>query len=172
MNKLSLAVLFFWTGLAGAAEWGQFEREFDAEAKPWQELQIQLPTAYKTDALHEFRVDGGKGHRYFIDPESLTAGEDGVVRYTLVIRTAGGAENVNYEGLRCATGERKLYAFGRPDGQWSRNQSARWMPIDARGVGSYQKELFFHYLCTVDTVGDIKAIRNALRVGGIRRGGD
>lgn len=172
MNKPILAWLMFWTGVAGAAEWGQFEQAFDAEEKPWQELQAQLPAAFKADALHEFQVGGGKGHRYFLDPESLTAGEDGVVRYTLVIRTAGGAENINFEGMRCATGERKLYAFGRPDGQWSRNQAARWMPIDARSASSYQKELFFHYLCAVGTAGDIKAIRHAIKVGGVRRGGD
>lgn len=153
-------------------EWGGFEHDFDAENKPWQEIQSRLPAPYAPEQLHEFEVGGGRGHHYFLDPASISAGEDGVVRYTLVIRTAGGASNVNFEGLRCDTGERKIYAFGRPNGTWSRNKYARWDPIDARSATSYQKELFFHYLCTVDGPGDLKVIQRALQQDGIRRGGD
>lgn len=178
MKRVSLLVLF-WAGAAAAGGFvedkfkgQQFEYDFDADQKPWQEIQAQLPAAPRADALHEFQVGGGRGHRYFLDPASLSAAGDGVVRYTLVIRTAGGAENVTYEGMRCATGERKLYAFGHADGQWSRNKYARWAAIEARSDSSYQKELFFHYLCTVDGAGDLRAIRRAIERGGLRRGGD
>lgn len=149
-----------------------FDRAFDDEQKPWQEVEALLPAAPQAGNLRAFEVGGGKGHRYYLDQASLSSGQDGVVRYTLVVRTAGGAENVTYEGMRCSDGERKLYAFGRPDGQWSRNRHARWETIDARGAGSHHKELFFHYLCTVDGPGDLAVIRRAMARGGIRRGGD
>ena len=106
------------------------------------------------------------------NPASLSSGDDGVVRFTVVVRTAGGAENITYEGMRCTTGERKLYAFGRGDGEWSRNKYARWEPIDARGATSYHKELFYHYFCMVDGPGNMNLIRQAIERGGLSRGGD
>lgn len=179
MKRISGVLLALWAGgvVAGGIvedrfRGPQFEHDFEADEKPWEEIQAQLPAAPKAAALHEFKVGGRSGHRYFLDLDALSAGADGVVRYTLVIRTAGGAENVSYEGMRCTTGERKLYAFGRPDGQWARNRYAGWTPIEARRDDSYQKELFFHYFCTVDGAADMKTIRRALGQGGIRRGGD
>lgn len=158
----------------GLAAWGEFEYDFDADKKPWQEVQAQLPAWPKTERLIPFEVSGATRHRHYIDPDSLSSGEDGVVRYAVVVKTEGGAENVSFEGLRCATGERKLYAFGRADGkgggEWSRNRYARWEPIQARLATSYQRELYFHYFCTVDGAGDMRLMRHALRVGGIRRG--
>lgn len=155
---------------------GGFEHDFDDDKKPWQEVAAKLPAYPKAENLIPFEVSSATRHQFFIDQASLSSGEDGVVRYTVVIRTTGGAENVSFEGLRCGTGERKLYAFGHSDGKgggnWSRNRYARWELIPARQATSHQRELFFHYFCTVDGAGDMAVMRRALRVGGIRRGGD
>lgn len=172
MTRLSLCVLLLWVGQAAAAEWGQFEYDFDADKRPWLEIQTQLPAAPKAETLRPFDVSSLNNHRYFLDTASLSAGDDGVVRYTMVIRTAGGAENITFEGMRCDTGERKTYAFGRPGGEWSRNRYARWETIDARRETSYHRELFFHYFCTVDGPANMKVIRQAIERGGLRRGGD
>jgi hypothetical protein len=170
--SVSLLPLLIWMGQAAAAEWGQFEYDFDADKKSWQEIQAQLPAPPKAETLHRFEVSSVNSHRYFLDLASLSGGGDGVVRYTMVIRTSGGAENVSFEGMRCDTGERKTYAFGRPGGEWSRNKYARWDLIDARSATSYHRELFFHYFCTVEGPADMKVIRHAIERGGIRRGGD
>ena len=45
---------------------------------------------------------------YYRNPEGFT------LRFTLVIVSPSGARNVSYEGMNCSTGERRLYAFGRP----------------------------------------------------------
>lgn len=159
--------------VAGPVLANDFSDAFDEAEPAWTEATVTLPAAAKPADLVEFTVGGGRGHRYFLDPASISVGADGVVRYTLVMRTAGGAENINYEGLRCATGERKIYAFAGRDGIWSANKSAAWARIDARGDHSYHKELFFHYLCTVDGAGkELATIRRALASGGLRRGGD
>jgi hypothetical protein len=110
----------------------------------------------------------------FIDAASLSIGDDGVVRYTAIIRSPSGAETISFEGLRCETGERKLYAFGRPStntsgndaGSWSRNRYAKWEPIQARLAGGYHRELFFHYLCTVNTRRDLPTLLHLLKSGG------
>ncbi len=158
---------------AAAAGWGEFEYDFDADQKPWQELEAELPAYPRPERLIPFEVSAASRNRHYLDPDSLSVGEDGVVRYTVVVRTPGGAENVSFEGMRCESGERKLYAFGRPDGKgggsWSRNRYARWEPIPARQATSYHRELFYHYLCTVEGKGDLAAIRRYLRQGGLYR---
>jgi hypothetical protein len=154
------------------AGWGDFDYDFDANKKPWEEVQAQLPAAPKAENLTPFQVSSASAHRHFVDFTSVSAGEDGVVRYTVVVRSAGGAENISFEGMRCTTGERKLYAFGRPDGTWSRNRNARWEPIQSRQATSYQRVLFFHYFCTVEGAANLTAMQRNLRQGGVYTQGD
>lgn len=153
---------------------GGFESDFDENTKAWKEIQAQLPPYPQAETLVEFTVSSATGNRFYIDYNSINVGEDGVVRYSVLIRSPAGAETVNFEGMRCETGERKIYAFGHRDGkgggEWSRNRYARWEPIPARQASSHQRELFFHYLCTVDTAGDLRKIQDAVKRGGVRRG--
>ncbi len=155
-----------------AADWGKPRYDFDEEQKPWQEAEVRLPPYPKAEHLLPFEVSAAR-QRHYIDMASLSVGEDGVVRYTVVIRSPAGAETVRFEGMRCDNGERKLYAFGRPDGAgggtWSENRNARWEPIPVREAASYQRELFYHYLCTVEGKGNLAAIRRYLRQGGLYR---
>lgn len=93
------------------------------------------------------------------------------MRYAAIIR-APVAQDISFEALRCETGERKLYAFGRKPGAdsggfWSRNRYARWEPIQARLAGGYHRELFYHYLCTVNTKRDLPTLIRLLKTGGI-----
>ncbi|MEW6676700.1 MAG: CNP1-like family protein [Pseudomonadota bacterium] len=148
---------------------GDFEYEFDENAKAWTEIQSQIPPYPKAENLVEFIVSSATSNRFYIDYPSISVGQDGVVRYTVLIRSPAGAETVSFEGMRCETGERKLYAFGRKNGDWSRNRYAKWEFIPVRQATSHQRELFFHYLCAVETAGDLKKIQYAVRYGGISR---
>ena len=151
------------------AEWGQFDHDFDENAKPWQEVQAQLPAYPQEGNLIPFVVSAATRNRYFVDYPSVSVGDDGVVRYTVVVRTEGGAENVSFEGMRCASGERKIYAFGRPGGEWSRNRYARWEIIKVRQATGYQRELFDSYFCAGGMgAPDIKRVQRLLKSGGYR----
>lgn len=169
--------LFHWLlalGLAApaaAGDWGKFDIEFEEE-KPWTELQAQLPPPPTPASLVAIDPGPAVKHKVYVDRASISSAGDGVVRYTLIFESSGGARTVNFEGMRCATGEAKIYAFGRPDGTWSRNKYARWAQIQDRSGIGHHKELFYHYFCTVDGVGDMKVIDKALRQGGVRRGGE
>ncbi len=155
--------------LPSYAEEAQFEYDFDADKKPWKEIEAQLPAPPKQQDLLRVEVGPASRHEHFVDRASLSVGEDGVVRYTMLIRTAGGAENVSYEGMRCSEGERKLYAFGRSNGEWSRNRHARWEPIRARDQGGYHRALFFDYFCAGGGGSpDLDRIRRHLETGGYR----
>jgi hypothetical protein len=143
--KKSLLFLFCLPFLAHA-EWGEPQFEFEEE-KPWVEVAAHLPPYYKTENLIPFYVSPSSRNKHFVDASSISVGEDKVVRYTVVIEAAGGARNVSFEGLRCDSGERRLYAYGHPDGTWSKARNAGWEDIKLRSQLSYQKALYENAFC-------------------------
>ena len=141
---LFLSLLFPQT--VQAAEWGEPKFEFE-EDKPWAEVAAQLPPYPKAENLIPFNVSAATPNRHFIDAASISVGADKVIRYTVVIEAAGGARNVTVEGLRCESGERRLYAYGQPDGSWSKARNAGWEGIKFRSLLSYHKALFEDVFC-------------------------
>lgn len=150
--------------LAAHAAWGDFDYQFEAD-KPWVEVAAQLPPAPRIANLVPFTVSSATRNRFFIDAASISVGEDKVVRYTVVVEAAGGARNVSFEGLRCATAERRLYGYGQADGSWSKARNAGWEPIKLRSLLDYHKPLFEHYLCNegVNVRDAGEALRNLRR---------
>lgn len=137
------------------------ERERD-----WSEEQASPPAFPNDGDLVEFQVSVHTQNRYFIDASTLAVGGDGVVRYVLVVRASGGASNVTFEGIRCATGEYKLYASGRADATWARAHSDQWRPIENKTVNRHHtvlnRELFCHMAMPVASPDEG---RQALRLG-------
>lgn len=143
-----LAVLAVWLmAQPCAAQWKDWDYDLDQEIKPWQELQSQLPPYPKPENLLRFDLGSNTANRYFVDAPSVSVGEDGVVRYTLVIRAGGGANNVSFEGIRCKTRQVRVYAFGHPGDQWSRARNAGWRAIEPRDVNGYHYALLRDYFC-------------------------
>ena len=108
-------------------------------------------------------VDLGGNFNYFIDPASISVAARAVVRYTLVARSPGGATNVSFEGLRCASRERRFYAFGREDGTWSPARNSGWDSF-RNGSASYYSTLADYYFCpdrrpVVDAAEAVQALK-------------
>lgn len=130
-----------------SANFNNFDAEFDENKKEWKEIEAQIP-AYPKDAnLVAFDAGPATPHRFYIDTQSLSIGSDGVVRYALVIKAAGGATNVTYEGIRCETREQKYYAVGQADGHWTRARNPQWRPIEVQERNRQHSVLFTDYLC-------------------------
>jgi hypothetical protein len=144
-SVLTAVILLLANTLAGAQS--RFDEEFDDEEKAWQEIAIQLPAAPVPENLLPFEVSATATQTFAIDAKSLTVGSDGVVRYTMVSKSQGGATNVSYEGIRCESFEKKLYAFGRPDGSWSRSRRDKWEPINGGIANRQHAALARDYLC-------------------------
>lgn len=119
----------------------------DDDGKPWREIEAQLPAYPNADDLLPFDAGGASPHRFFLDARSLAISEDGVVRYTLVVKSAGGATNVTYEGMRCETRQQKLYAVGQADGQWVRARNPQWRRIETQAVDRRHAALYQDFLC-------------------------
>ena len=131
--------------LLHAVTYAQEKWDFPEE-KPWAEAEFKLPPYPKPANLIQFDPALRSSNRFFIDPGSISAGSDGVVRYTLVVKGAGGAENVSYEGMRCKTLEVKPYAYGQRDGTWSNARASDWRRFDTRNPNLH-RVLYWDYFC-------------------------
>lgn len=148
-----------------AAAWGEFDFDFDNE-KPWTELSARIPPYPDVEAALPFFVSAATDLEFFVDPASLSVGEDGVVRYTLLVRSPQGALNVSFEGIRCRTAEYKLYAFGHPDGRWTKNRYAEWRPIRYKDRNRHHLVLYDDFFCPGGIIArDAREIVFALKRG-------
>lgn len=135
--------------------------EYEASNKAWVEQEANPPAYPKTSGLVEFRGGGVTSNRFFIDADTLSIGNDGVVRYILVIRSSAGAENVSFEGIRCATREQKYYAFGQRGG-WSVAREQHWRLIEAKEINRHHGVLYTDIFCT-DRATPPRAVREIVQ---------
>lgn len=113
----------------------------------WEEGQVTIPPWPEKQNLLEVEVDrGGFPFRVFIDSQSLEVGDDGVVRYSLVIISTSGARNASFEGVLCNKREYRRYAYGSAD-RWHRLAGSQWQRITRGGSDGYRYVLYRHYLC-------------------------
>jgi hypothetical protein len=147
-SRVFLAVLLAACALPAPAQWSGWDYDFDEEKKSWKEIQAQIPPYPKPDNLVPLEVGRAQGHRYYVDAASISRGEDGVMRYTTVIKAAGGASNVTFEGMRCETREHKVYALGRNDGTWVRARDPKWRHVAPHNENApHHGMLFRDYFC-------------------------
>lgn len=164
VQGFSAGLLLISTTFSFAQQTGSFDEAFDDEAKPWQEIAVQLPPPPLPANLAEIYVGPSTTAKSYIDTKSLTVGSDNVVRYIIVTKTSGGAINTSYEGIRCDTAEKKLYAFGHANGQWSPSRQKQWKKIIDVGANRQDAALVKSYFCQYALVsGDAKKIIARLR---------
>lgn len=126
----------------------------DVEEYVWKEKETKLPEWPQDEDLLEFEVElPNTPFRYYIDTRSFSYDPvEGVVRYTLVIRSRRGGENVTYEGLRCNTSEYKVYAYGNGKGVMRPARNPTWQHLIEAGHTRYRTDLKKKYFCGSGTV--------------------
>ncbi|RYY94936.1 MAG: hypothetical protein EOO24_23785 [Comamonadaceae bacterium] len=122
MHRRFLALLL--AGMAGAASAQLTELDPD-----WKEAQVPPPPALRTGGLIEVEMPRSS-LRFGVDPASFSIGADGIVRYVVVATSTTGTVNAMYEGIRCSTGEVKVYARHNPDSGWVATKNADWVPLN------------------------------------------
>ena len=146
-----------------------FDSDFDGD-KSWAELQVQLPAYPKAENLLPFDAGPASNNLHYIDAPSIVVGEEGIVRYTLVIKSPEGAMNVSYEGMRCATDgvrerarmkililkfqitEKRLYAIGRDDRTWVRARVSKWEEVEDISQHYAQRALSRYFFCPANGI--------------------
>jgi len=132
----------------------------------WDEQNPKLPPFPREESLVKIQVDGAASFDFFVDLESVSVGSDGVVRYTLVARSDGGATNIAYEGIRCKGRERRLYALGRADRTWSAARNQQWTSISELPDNRLQARLHDAVFCPARIIArDTEEARMALKRG-------
>jgi len=159
----AIAVLVAFTVVTASAQekWYQWDIDFDEGKRPWKEIQASIPSYPKPENLLPFDAGGASPHQFFIDAQSLTIGEDGVVRYSLVVKSAGGATNVTFEGMRCDMRQQKYYAIGRADGSWARARDPQWRRIEYQEINRHHGVLYEDYLCPEKR--PVRSLKDALQ---------
>jgi hypothetical protein len=148
------------------AQWRNWDSDFDEGSKPWKEIESRIPAYPRASDLIRFDVGNASPHRFYVDARALSVGEDGVVRYTVVVRAAGGATSITFEGIRCELREQKIYAVGHPDGSWARARNPQWRRIEPQDLGRHHYALYSEFLCADRRpVASVREILQRLRSG-------
>ena len=96
----------------------------------WKEFDAPPPPALRTQGLIPVEVPGSASSlRFGVDPDSVSVGPDSVVRYVVVAVGSSGVTNGIYEGIRCSTGEVKVYARHTPDSGWVPAKGSDWKDL-------------------------------------------
>lgn len=118
--------------LAGSATHAQL-----APVDPdWREAEAPPPPALKLDGLIPLDVPRS-ALRFGVDPASVSLGSDGIVRYVVVATSHTGTVNALYEGLRCNSGEFKVYARHNPGSGWTVAKDSPWRPLHEAKTASH-----------------------------------
>lgn len=94
----------------------------------WSELEAPPPPPLRTSGLIPLDV-AGTSLRFGIDPASISVGKDGVVRYVVVATSSSGTVNGIYEGIRCNSGQVKVFARHNPGSGWVSSKGSEWQDI-------------------------------------------
>jgi len=138
-------------GWKGENDTGEFSYD-DSGDKPWQEGVTKVPALPADDDLLPVRLDTlPDGLHAYIGAGSLSLDPvDRVLRYWLVIKSPAGAYNASYVGMRCATGELKVYAYGNPHREPPLRpvNNAAWRDISHVTPNNYHREMMRTLLCS------------------------
>lgn len=145
----------------------------------WKELEAPPPPALRTQGLIPLEVPGSASSlRFAIDPESVSVGSDSIVRYVVVAAGSSGVTNGIYEGIRCSTGEVKVYARHNPDSGWVPAKGSDWRELRTTPNSRYSLEVARSGAClgrapngtAAQIVNDLKApIDRRFERGGVNR---
>ena len=130
----------------------EYQENENVEDYVWKEDGSGIPDYPENNDLLE--VEGPAAYRnyqYLIDGKTLLVGGDGVVRYSIVIRSSSGSDNVMFEGLRCNTAQVKIYAYGSTDTQdrkvFTPKANSAWKALRSSGVSGYSDNFAKSYFC-------------------------
>jgi hypothetical protein len=126
---VSLAILVDPAAIHAAEPADKPDNSANKRKDPFREVEAELPVFPQEGSLVEFQVSGYGKSRFYVDPAALSLGPDRVIRFTVVARSPSGVKNVSFEGIRCETGEYKVYAFGTSGGTWSPATGSVWRSI-------------------------------------------
>lgn len=130
------------------------------------EVQLTLPEFPKPADYLPLKVSATTPFTFFVDAKSVSVDKDGVVRYSLIAKSAEGVVNVSFEGIRCSVRQYRVFAYGRPDNTWSEVRNSQWRQIPPDVHNAQRAVLYNDYLCAARMpIGTAEEAVGALRRG-------
>jgi len=127
--------------------WQQNYIEKPGGQDAWEELDVALPAYPEKKNLMDLGIaTDAMQFTVYLDKPSLVLGDDGVVRYTVVLVPSSGIWNVSNEGLRCGEKRYRRFAYG-VDGRWQSLDNSPWLEVRASGANRYRGILYERYFC-------------------------
>ena len=99
-----------------------------------------------------------------IDEQSFSVGKDRIIRYTAILRSAGGVDNIAYEGISCNRSQVQRYAYGSR-GQFRPVRKPEWRFVRKKGQDRYRNELIESYFCPLPSGDPERQILDRLKSG-------
>lgn len=96
----------------------------------WKETEVPPPPAFQADRVIALEMPRHVSVQVGVDPDTLRVTSDGIVRYVAVAKSPSGNVNASYEGIRCMTGEVKVYARFGANGKWNPAATTDWKPLN------------------------------------------
>ena len=94
----------------------------------WKEVEAPPAPPVRTSGLIPLDIPRTTLH-FGIDPASISLEQDNVVRYVVVATSDTGSVNALYEGIRCATGDFKVYARHNGGSGWTVARDTPWRSL-------------------------------------------
>lgn len=132
--------------LAAWAQMGNSDRNY-GDAGRGAVIQAPLPEFPKPENYLPLQVSATTPFVFFVDAKSVSIGEAGEVRYSLIAKSPDGALNISFEGIRCSDGQFRVYAFGRSNNTWSEARTSGWLPIPADARNGQRSVLYRDIFC-------------------------
>jgi hypothetical protein len=130
MKNKYAAVLTLSAALALVAPYSLAQTGNGLDNPDWEEEQAPPPPSFSKGNLLALDMPPHVSVKVGVDPETITVGRDGVVRYVILMINATGSTNAVYEGVRCISGEVKTYARLGASGQWSILVNPAWKALN------------------------------------------
>lgn len=84
--------------------------------------------------------------KFAVDTDSILIGADGVTKYTVILTSPNGNDQVQFEGIRCDSSQWRLYGT-LENGVWRENPLSTWRSIQKNTPNRYQAALAQDALC-------------------------
>jgi hypothetical protein len=136
----------------------------------WIEGDVPPPPAFDLHRGIAIEMPAFLSLKFAVDPQTLSIGPDGVVRYVMMASSDSGVVNAMYEGIRCSTSEVRTYARYNSGSGWtsSSGASAGWRGLRDRMPSHHAAEFARQGACDGRAAPNspqhiLRAMRNPLR---------
>lgn len=134
---------------------------FDSD-KTWVEAEVPPPPEYNARKLIRVEGPAASSLKFGVDPQTISIGPDYVVRYVVVMEGPAAITAV-YEGIRCKSGEKRVYARRNGDSPWEM-VTEEWRPLNQSSASHYALNMARDGVCIgVATNNSARDIVNDLR---------